>query len=119
MTALQQIRDLRKWRQRRTFDTSISRVIDSLASTLEDSHRKGGAFVQAWEDHLPARLHAKTRVVSISRGIAHVAVEGSSVRYEVDRLLRSGLLPSLKSSFNGTLYKVKLTVTGWSDHSNR
>lgn len=115
MTALKQIQDLRAWRQRRGRDQRIGQIIDSMASALEESHRRGGAFVEVWEERLPARLHARTRVISVSRGIAHVAVEGASVRYEVDRLLRSGLLGSLKSSFNGTLYKVRLSVASRSD----
>ena len=65
----------------------------------------------------PSRIEVGTfrsvrprRMTSMRGGVLRVTVPSSTVGYELDRLLREGLLADLRSRFRGTLSRVVVRV---------
>ena len=64
--------------------------------------------IASWQQLVPIHLLSHTRLDSFSRGTLKVTVDSSSARFELDRLLRSGLERQLISAVGGQLRRVKL-----------
>ncbi len=111
-TAPDAIENLRRHRSRPEFDTSITRVLQSMASEAERTERRLGDLITCWNEVVPDSLGRQTQVTSLQRGTLHVTVSSASVRYELDRMLREGMLDRIRSRYRGSLQRVKLVVAG-------
>lgn len=69
-----------------------------------------GPMVKVWQQSLPAPLLASTALEGFVRGVLTVLTPDSSVLYQLDRLLRSGLEKQLQQATRGALKKVRLKV---------
>ena len=103
---------LRKHRARPGRELSVGPTIEAMASDLRRTHKKHGELIELWEKFVPPDLAAQTSIVSLRGGIAQVQVESSAAGFEIDRLLRTGLLAQLRSEFSGSLMRVKVKVGG-------
>ena len=106
------IAHLRTVRKRPAYDASIHRLVLSTQQRAADVHRRLGAMIELWEAHIPADLAAKTALTSLRGGVLHVTVDSSPVAYELDRLLRGGMLIEMRRAFRGSLTRVKLHIAG-------
>jgi DNA-binding transcriptional ArsR family regulator len=95
---------------RRQRNLSIADMVAGIRRTSERTNRRLGEIVALWEEMLPADLVEQTRMTSMRGGVLRVTVPSSTVGYELDRLLREGLLADLRSRFRGTLSRVVVRV---------
>jgi len=98
-TAAEKLQQLRQQRGRRERDVSIVGDIERTASEATRVHRKMGEFIELWQSLVPAAIAGQTTIVSLRGGIVHVQVDSSAAGFELDRLLRGGLLVQLRSRF--------------------
>jgi hypothetical protein len=103
---------LRKNRARPGREMAVGAMIASIAKNARQTHKKHGEFIGLWEKLVPSDLAAQTSIVSLRGGIVQVRVDSSAASFEIDRLLRTGLLAQLRSEFSGTLMRVKVKVGG-------
>lgn len=108
--AARQIDQLRQWRERREYDTSVGPLIARKGVEIERARKSLGSFVDLWEGVVPADLACHTRVNAVRSGVAYVTVDSSSTAYELDRRLREGLEQDLRRAFGKTLVRVRVTV---------
>jgi hypothetical protein len=104
---LQQLRQLRCWPER---DVSIARVIASTADHAKRTQKKLGELIELWEELVPPEVASHTSITGLRAGVLHVIVDSSAAGFELDRLLRTGLLDTLRTRFRGTLLRVKTRV---------
>ncbi len=55
-------------------------------------------------------LAGRTSLVGLRGGILEVRVDSSSVRFELDRLLRGGALEELRRRHRGSLLRIKIRI---------
>jgi hypothetical protein len=108
--AIHELQKLRDLRARPVRDTSIAGIVAQAATEATRAHRKLGEVIMVWEQCVPAELARETVIISIGRGVLHVAVSSSSVMYELDRMLRGGLTDTLRRTYRGSLTRVKLRL---------
>jgi hypothetical protein len=107
-SAIARLRELRVKPQR---DLTITDLVRTYAKQASSTNKKLGELIELWEQHVPAALASRTTLISLRAGTLHVAVNDASTGYELDRLLREGLEQTLRSSFRGTLARVRLRVS--------
>ena len=110
MGARGQIERLQQWRRRPVRSKLIGDGINALDRRVRQLHRRLGGFVEAWEQHLPEKLHRQTRVERIRGSVVEVIVTSSALCWELDRRLQEGLLDELRGTCRGTLTRVRLRV---------
>ncbi len=108
--SLANLRRLRELRERKPRDDSISGLIESQKSRAGKAQKQLGELAELWTELLPESLCARTTLMSMRGGVLHVAADSSSVSFELDRLLREGLLQKLRGRFGGTLTRVKVQL---------
>lgn len=104
---LQQIEQIRRLRSKAERDNTISRVIAQTADHAQRTHKQLGELIVLWEQLVPAELATHTSLVGFRAGVLHVVVDSSPIAFELDRLLRSGLIEQMRARFRGTLTRVK------------
>ncbi len=105
-----QIDRLRQWRGRSEPDSGLSFIADQFQREIARPHRQLAAFVEHWQELVPAELAAHTALRSFSRGTLRVAVADSATLYQLDRQLRGGLERELRNRCKSTLRRVKLEL---------
>ena len=108
--AAQQIERIRSRRARRMVDVRIGKLIQTTGKHAATVQRRLGDLIQLWETHVPPDLASRTTLTALRGGILHVTADSAPVAYELDRLLRGGLLAALRANFTGTLARVKVRV---------
>jgi hypothetical protein len=68
--------------------------------------------VELWQEHVPANIVKRSRLVGFHRGTLSVALDSATVRAELETQLRSGLLRVLQNTSKGAIYRVKTVVEG-------
>ncbi len=99
---------LRGWRTRPSRSHAIAGTLATIRTSLRRQSRRFDGLVDAWEDLLPRELARHTEIVAFRSGVLDVIAHGSPVAYQVNRLLRSGLLASMQRSCKGTLRKIRV-----------
>ena len=107
---LEQLQELRVRRARPARDITIAQTLDRTRRDLKKAHRHLAELAELWQTLVPPQLAARTALAQHHRGVLTVTVDSSSTSFELDRLLRGGLLSDLRHSFRGTLARVKLQV---------
>ncbi len=113
MSVDQAAREIERLREHRAFkgkNVSITRIVDATQKRSERVQRKLGELISLWEAAVPTLISERTKLVSLKGGVLHVAAESSAVSYELDRLLRGGLLVTLRGQYHGTLTRIKVRV---------
>lgn len=109
---------VRAWRIRDRQPVAIGEEVKSLQRRLERTGRRVCEFISVWEEAVPPRLAAITRVRGARGGVFHVSVATSPAMYEIDRLLREGALAAMRARLQGTLVRIKLTVEPLNDQES-
>lgn len=112
LSAFDKLELLRRNRARPGRDSSVVHTIAAIATDVRRTHKKHGELIELWERFVPADLAAQTSIIGLRGGIAQVQVDSAAAGFEIDRLLRSGLLAQLRSNFSETLTRVKVKVGG-------
>jgi predicted nucleic acid-binding Zn ribbon protein len=108
--AARQLEKLRQLRCKPLPDLSIARLVGSTADHARRTQKKLGELIALWEEIVPAEVAAHTSVTGLRAGVLHVVVDSSSAAYDLDRLLRGGVLDVLRKRFRGSLVRVKTRV---------
>jgi len=103
---IERLRRHRGWRER---DLSISGVVTDTLRTSTALQRQLGALIELWQLRVPDHLVRRTRLSGLRGGVLHVTADSAAVAFELDRLLRQGLLTELRQAYRGTLSRVKVT----------
>jgi hypothetical protein len=93
-------------------DFEMGGVFAGMRRDIERTYRRTGGFGKLWLEIVPENLAAATTIRSYSRGVLTIAVRDSATRYELDRLLRSGLEQQLRERAPATLRRIKLVLIG-------
>jgi len=88
----------------------ISSDIERVQTDADRTHAQLGPAIDAWMSAVPPSLHARSQVTGMRGGIMTVRADSSAVRYELDAMLRNGLLQALRSSLRAPLNRVKVQI---------
>lgn len=69
-----------------------------MARKAKRAQREVGGFADAWAACVDPKIAAQTRILSFRGGVATVGATSASMRWVIDRELRSGLLARLRES---------------------
>tara|TARA_B100001750_G_C15403217_1_gene543721 strand:- start:265 stop:660 length:396 start_codon:yes stop_codon:yes gene_type:complete len=105
-----QLKNLRKWRGRKDRDISIASSIIELERNLKKSNRQLSQIADIWKSEVPCHIYENTHPISLQKGVLEIAVNGSSIAYQLQRLIRNGLLDSLQTKVTKPLRKIKVTL---------
>ena len=103
-----QLERLRNWRARPLRDTSIADEVQTMRNGLRKGNRQSTSLVEAWDELVPPHIARQATIVSLRSGVLEVATDGAAVAYQLNRLIRSGLLRDLQCASKGTLKKIKV-----------
>lgn len=106
-----ELEQFQRWHIHRRGPDGISELLTSMSRQLAASKRRTADVAEVWQQLVPAHIIGATALGSVRGGVLKVQVGGASVRYELDRLLREGLLKELRAACGGTLRQVRLEVT--------
>lgn len=104
------IEQLRKWRARRQRDLSIDNTMAVFCRSLKKTNKQLGQIQEAWDELVPQQLQRVAVPLSFRGGILEVTVDGSPTAYQLNRLIRSGLLRQLQEKCSGTLKKIRVRI---------
>jgi hypothetical protein len=79
-----------------------------MQHTLRKRVRQLGELAGAWDEIIPEEFRQHTALESFARGTLTVLVDSAPHRYQLEMLLRGGLLRLLTQRFSGALNRVKL-----------
>ena len=99
---------LRKYKTRRVRETSINETVQSLRKGLRKGNKTSSSLIEAWDAAVPSHIANQATMVSMRNGVLEVLTDGSSVAYQLNRLVRSGLLRELQKATKGTLRKIRV-----------
>jgi hypothetical protein len=83
----------------------FERAVAKPAAKLE-------GVAELWQEHVPANILRRCRLVGFNKGTLSVALDSATVRSELDAKLRGGLLRTLQRESKGALFRVKTSVEG-------
>jgi hypothetical protein len=102
--------------KRRPDTRDAARLGDVLLPWYEQAVVKPAAklhgLVEVWQEHVPAAIVKRSRLLGFHRGTLTVALDSSTVRAELDVRLRGGLLRTMQVASKGSLYRIKTCVEG-------
>ena len=99
------------WRngQRRDRIGSLSEALSYLVRyRLARRVRQLGQLAAAWDECIPEYIREHTALVSYARGTLTVAVDSAAHRYQLQRLLQSGLEQAIRERLPGALRRIRL-----------
>lgn len=105
-----QLENLRNWRANKERDISITTSIIQLQRNLKKSNRQLSQIADVWKLEVPHHIYENTHPISLKRGVLEIAANGSSTAYQLQRLIRNGLLDSLQKRVTRPLKKIKVTL---------
>lgn len=107
---LDHLQQLREWRSPREVPPVYSRAINRIQKNARGTHRHLGDFIEQWERLLPESLACQTTVEFSRGGTVHIKAKSAAISYEIDRLLREGLLTNLRRNCSMTVANIKVRV---------
>jgi predicted nucleic acid-binding Zn ribbon protein len=109
--SMTQLKQLRQWRTRQDKDLSIGATIHELRRTLKKSNKQLTQLIEAWDELVPSHIHECATPISFQGGVLEVFADGSPTAYQLNRMIRAGLLRELQQRCSGTLKQVRVRVT--------
>ncbi len=104
------IEQLRKWRARRKKDLRIDSEMNTICRSLKKTNTQLLKLREHWNELVPERLNQVAIPTALQRGVLVVAVDGSPTAYQINRLIRGGLLRQLQQKCNGTLRQIRVRI---------
>jgi len=108
--AHRQINRLRGWRGGRDRDLTLGFLGDYVKRHHAGTQRRMGRLGELWQELVPEPLLGRTTLAGFVRGVLTVRVTDSASRYELDRLLRSGIERRLRGSGVAGLRRIRVVV---------
>jgi hypothetical protein len=105
-----QVEQLREWRKRKVRDTSIETSILEFRRSLKKTNKQLSNLMEAWDTLVPEHLAQNAIPTALRAGVLEVTVTDSSTSYQVNQLIRSGLLNKLQQQCSGTLKQIRVRV---------
>lgn len=105
------------YRGRREYDPSINSFLETTKKRAKRDEKRLASFTEAWERLVPPEVLASCRLVGARGSTVTVEVDSSPAKYELDRLLRTGLQANLRRLYTGPLINVR-TRLGAPDQSD-
>jgi hypothetical protein len=104
------IEQLRRHRVPGEPNLSIGSLVAEQARYAQRTRAQLGQMIDLWFQLVPTELRNHTAICALKRGVLTVDVDSASVRFELDRRLREGLIDQLRQHFRGTLRQVKIRL---------
>ena len=101
---------LRTWRGREDRDLTLKRDLIALQRTLKKTNKQLSQIYELWESVVPEKIQSSAHPISLQRGVLEIAANGSPTSYQLQRLIREGLLQALQSQCTTHLKKIKITL---------
>ena len=101
---------LRTWRGRKDRDLTLKRDLIALQRSLKKTNNQLSQIYELWESVVPEKIKANAHPISLQRGVLEIAANGSPTSYQLQRLIREGLLQALQSQCTTHLKKIKITL---------
>lgn len=105
------------YRRLREVDASIGKLVKDTKKRAQRDEKRYSSFTEAWQQLVPAELLACSRLAGTRGATITVEVDSSAAKYELDRLLRTGLETNLRSLYRGPLSRIR-TRLGTPDQSD-
>lgn len=105
-----QLEQLRKWRARHDKDISVGATIQELRRNLKKSSKQLTQLIEAWDELVPSHIHQSANPISFQSGVLEVYADGSPTAYQLNRIIRAGLLRELQQRCSGTLKQIRVRV---------
>jgi hypothetical protein len=105
-----QIEQLQKWRSRRKVDMRIDTTMNSICKSLKNINKQLVQIQEAWSEFVPNRLNTVAVPTALRNGVLEITVDGSPTAFQVNRLIRSGLLRQLQQRSGQTLKQIRVRV---------
>ena len=106
-----QVEQLREWRKRKVRDTSIESSLIEFRKSLKKSNKQLAQIMQAWDNEVPQQLSQNAIPISLRAGILEISVTDSSTSYQLNQLIRAGLLCKLQKQCVGTLKQIRVRIS--------
>ena len=104
-----QLRTAWQNRQQQDATTQLCGPLTMLMQhTLRRRVRQLGELARVWDQVIPEEFHDHTALEGFSRGTLTVLVDSAPHSYQLETLLREGLLRLITQRFSGALNRVKL-----------
>jgi len=104
------IEQLQKWRCTRKKELRIDSVMNSFCRSLKKTNKHLSQLQVTWDELLPETIRSVAIPISFRSGILVVSVDGSPTAYQLNRLIRSGLLRKLQQTCSGTLRQIRVQI---------
>ena len=104
------LEQLREWRGRKDRDLSVQKTLAHLKRSLKRSNTQLLQIAEVWKAEVPEIIYEQTHPVSLKNGVLQVAVNGSAMSYQLQQLIRGGLLQKLQTQINTPLRKIKVKL---------
>jgi hypothetical protein len=111
-TAAHEIERMQRLRGRPDPAVGVADLVRTMQRTGDRVRRRLGSLIELWSELVPPHLASHTSIAGLRGGILHVRAESAPVAFEIDRLLREGLLAELRRRYEGTLARVRVTADG-------
>ena len=104
------LENLRKWRGPKERDLSVKSELLSLQKTIKTGNKQLVQISEIWESAVPHHIRENTYPISLKNGVLEIAANGSPTSYQLQRLIREGLLQKLKDHCTSTIKRIKITL---------
>ncbi|MCH2146451.1 MAG: DUF721 domain-containing protein [Phycisphaerales bacterium] len=104
------LNQLREWRGRKDRDLSVQLTLAKLKRSLKRSNTQLLQIAEVWKEEVPELIYEQTHPISLKNGVLEVAVNGSAMSYQLQQLVRGGLLQKLQTQINAPLKKIKVKL---------
>ena len=104
------LEQLREWRGRRERDLTMQKTLANLKRTLKRSNTQLLQIAEVWKEEVPEFIYEQTHPISLKNGVLEVAVNGSAMSYQLQQLIRGGLLKKLQTQIHVPLKKIKVRL---------
>ena len=104
------IEQLQKWRSRRKKNLRVDLEMQSLCRSLKKTNKHLEQIRETWNDLLPKQLLQVEIPIAFRAGVLEISVDGSPTAYQLNRLIRSGLLRQLQKKCSGSLRQIKVNI---------
>ena len=107
---IDRLNQLIEWRGPKPRPAIYQNAISRIQREAKRTHRHMGDFIEHWQTMLPEEIVTRTSIEGVRGGAIQVRADSAAVSFELDRLLREGLLASLRRACSITVADVKIRV---------
>ena len=104
------LEQIRSWRERNFRDLSIEPTIIELRKSLKKTNKQLSQILEVWDVEVPEQIRLRAIPTSLRRGTLEVTIDDSSTSYQLNQLIRAGLLSTMQSKCGGGITKIKVRI---------